>query len=137
LARAVVGDESDNIDGVPGVGLKTAAKRFAGLMDIETDHDVDWLLEQARNNLKASKKPPRCYADILENEEKIRRNWKLMFLSTDTLAASQIAKLNGLIDTTQLSYNYLEFIKTFACAHISITEEVDTTPSAFMFLKIS
>ena len=28
MARAVVGDKSDNLDGVPGVGLKTISKRF-------------------------------------------------------------------------------------------------------------
>ena len=48
-ARAVVGDKSDNLEGVRGLGLKTMAKRFPFLSE-NKDYGLEDILAHAENN---------------------------------------------------------------------------------------
>lgn len=132
LARTIAGDPSDNLTGVPGVGLKTVASRFPGLATTETDLDLSWLKEAANKALKASKKPPRCFGDILASEEIIQRNWKLMYLDTSCLSASQIDRVDFKLSDFKAACNRLEFIKTLVAADITVTQDLDM---AFTTLK--
>mgnify|MGYP003336445245 FL=1 len=94
LARAVAGDSSDNLDGVSGVGLKTIAGRFPDVARTDVDLDLDWIKEASNKAINESKKPPKCYGDILRDIGVVERNWKLMFLDTYCLAANQISKID-------------------------------------------
>lgn len=137
LARSVVGDESDNIDGVDGIGLKTIAKRFIELSDDSKDFNVGWLLEKSRELQNASKKPPKCFGDILNNEKVIRRNWDLMYLDSSILASTQISKLNYRIDEFKPLINQLAYLKTFTTENIAITNDIDSIVSELRFLVIN
>lgn len=67
--RALVGDTSDNIPGVPGIGPKTAARllnEYGGL-------DAMW-------NAMASINPPRIREALAEHRERVERNLRLMRL---------------------------------------------------------
>ncbi len=48
MARAMAGDKSDNIEGIPGLGLKTVSKRFPFFKDEETEtfSDIDGPLQR-------------------------------------------------------------------------------------------
>ena len=48
LARAIVGDKSDNLDGVPGVGLPTVAKRLPFLSQKES-YTIDSVIKFCNN----------------------------------------------------------------------------------------
>lgn len=75
LARAIVGDKSDNLDGVAGVGLPTVAKRFPFLAEEKT-YTLNEVLEYCytvESNVKA-------YKNIAEDFDKVVINYKMMQL---------------------------------------------------------
>ena len=73
LARAVVGDKSDNLDGVRGIGMPTVAKRFPFLCE-EKSYRVADLVEHSENTPSSAK----AYTNLLEEVEKVEQNYKLM-----------------------------------------------------------
>ena len=89
LARAVVGDKSDNLDGIRGVGLSTVSKRFPAMAEAEAV-SIDELIESAESvesNL-------RCYQNIIDGRDTITQNYKLMQLYSPALSvqAKQVVK---------------------------------------------
>jgi len=110
LARTIAGDPSDNLDGVPGVGLKTLSKRFKSFQEASKDINIDDILEESKNILKTNKKL-QAPQDIISCEEIIRRNWKLMYLNSSNLAAFQIEKIHGTLEQFDPNLNKFGLIK--------------------------
>ena len=125
LAKTLAGDPSDNIEGVPGVGFKTIAKRFPSLSSEEDDVTIGSLLEQAQEGLTAHKRPPRVYSDVAQSEKLLRRNWSLMYLNSSTMSASQISKVNYIVDEHEPMMDKLQLIKIAMEAGISTNFDYD------------
>jgi 5'-3' exonuclease len=81
IARAIVGDKSDNLDGVRGVGLPTVAKRFPFLEDKKSYLLTD-IIKHCNENLNETK----VYNDIINKEEQISLNYKMMQLYIPSLS---------------------------------------------------
>lgn len=127
LARSVIGDVSDNLDGVPGIGFKTLASRFKDFAREDVDLDQAWLLEAANSEIKANKKAPKCFGDIISHSTIVARNWHLMYLDTGCLGANQISKVDYKVENFQPLINKLSYIKTFTAADIPLTNDLDFT----------
>jgi len=123
LAKTLVGDESDNIEGVPGAGWKTVAKRFP-IFSEGKDLMISDLVEAARQNLNP-KKPIKIYQDVIDREDLIRRNWELMYLNISTLPASQISKVDSILDNHENKNDKLSFIKIMLEAGISSNLDIE------------
>lgn len=79
LYRTLTGDDSDNINGVNGLGLKTLIKEFP---QIVTDKlDVDTVIQLSEDSIKTSKKPKKIFQNIVNSKNIIERNHELMQLS--------------------------------------------------------
>lgn len=100
LARAVVGDKSDNLDGVRGIGMPTVAKRFPFLSE-EKSYMVSDLIEYSENVPSSAK----AYKDLIEEEVKVKQNYKLMQLYTPSLSAQAAHKINNTIDEDPRYFN--------------------------------
>jgi len=103
LARAVVGDKSDNLVGVPGVGLKTIAKRFPFFAD-EKDVTIKYLIEFCDHqelNIKA-------YTAISENEQLIKDNYSLMQLYSPSLSIQTKQSVDWTINEFEYKFNKTE-----------------------------
>lgn len=74
LARAIVGDKTDNLAGVRGIGMKTVVKYFPFLTD-NKKADIEQLLEFCKENGEK-------YERFLSNQEVIINNLKVMKLDT-------------------------------------------------------
>jgi len=118
LAKAIVGDDSDNIPGVPGVGFKSLAGRFTSLKRQDVDLTIDdimtecqtnkdfLMVEERKVNKKKAivevkvkkKKAPRIYKDVLSCEEIVKRNWKLMYLNSSIMSWDQIQKIDNIVE---------------------------------------
>jgi 5'-3' exonuclease len=96
LARTMMGDPSDNIDGVKGAGFKTLIKRIPQIAK-DKEFEIDMLFKICKKQSELSK--IKVYNTINESHDIIRRNWQLMYLGTDNLSAEQIKKINYSIDT--------------------------------------
>lgn len=110
LARAIVGDPSDNIPGVSGIGLPTIAKRFPEFLDETKDFFMEELFEICEQRIKEGSKI-KVYSSILDDRISIERNWKLMNLGTNSMSASQLQKLDFSIDNFQPKIDKLALIK--------------------------
>ena len=121
LARTLVGDPSDNIEGVPGIGLKTVSKRFPAFLNEDKDLTIDEVLDSCRAILStksgAKLKAPN---DILQSEDVIRRNWKLMYLNSSNLSGSQIEKINGAISMHEPKMDKMGMMKEILKAGLNI-----------------
>lgn len=146
LARSVIGDPSDNLDGVEGIGFKTISKRMPEFLSRDVDLDVEWLLNKCAESLneiaaaKPKKKPPACFGAIVENVDVVRRNWKLMYLGgTNALSASQIAQVDGKLDEWNQDpnvqrYDKLLFMQELLRANIPFTSSMETCLESMLTL---
>jgi 5'-3' exonuclease len=74
--RALLGDKSDNIDGVRGAGEKTVLKYLPELSDPNVSVNLN-LVEQKYTDIK---KKPKLIENILDNTDVVDRNLQLMNL---------------------------------------------------------
>jgi 5'-3' exonuclease len=117
LARTMVGDTSDNIPGVEGIGLKTAAKRFPFLAEVDKDHQPKDIIEYCETKLKEKSKI-KAYSDVGEAKEILQRNWELMYLDSSSMSASQIEKIDFIVDNFKPNLNKLGLIRTMIDAGV-------------------
>jgi len=109
LARAIVGDPSDNLDGVPGVGLSTVAKRLPGFSEEEPlfiDQVLSYCEKKASEN-----KPLKIYEKILESKDKIEMNYKIMQLSVPQISAQSRKKIRKTCEGYSPLLNKTELLK--------------------------
>ena len=109
LAKSVCGDPSDNIDGVNGVGFKTLAKRFPDMGEKQS-MNVSQIVEQAEKAVQEGSKV-KAFQNIINSKEKIERNWRLIYLGTSNLAASQIKRINEIVDTFSPVKNKMQMMR--------------------------
>jgi len=74
--RSLLGDKSDNIDGIKGAGEKTVLKYIPELADPNIEVNLD-LVEQKYADIK---KKPKLVENILDNTSIVNRNLELMNL---------------------------------------------------------
>lgn len=111
LARAFVGDSSDNIDGVKGAGFRTMSKRFP---ELSTQDDVilSDLIETARTK-SIDKKSPALFSRIVESEREIRKNLSLMTLTEKNISATQALKIDSVVENFSFSPDKFGLVKLF------------------------
>ena len=99
-ARAVVGDKSDNLEGVRGLGLKTMAKRFPFLSE-NKDYGLEDILTHAENN----KNKVQAFQKVLESKEIIASNYDIMQLYTTVISPQGVRKLKYAIQNDGVNLN--------------------------------
>jgi DNA polymerase-1 len=110
--KCLMGDSSDNIKGVGGVGEKTALK-------ILSEHG--WDLHQLKESPSADLKRSKVYQTIISPSgwDRIRLNYSLMSLHGpihQTLKASKVDQRKGRMDTKMLRLNLakMQFVSIMA-----------------------
>ena len=116
LARCFVGDTSDGLKGAPGAGFKSMAKRFPALAE-KSNLTIDDIVTDCREFREQRKL--KLYDSIIENESVVRKNWKLMYLESRHLSATQSMKVDGVIESFVPNRNKLTFIKMLMKYQIS------------------
>lgn len=106
LARAMEGDKSDNIDGIKGVGIKTVAKRLPFLAE-EKQYLMEEVFDYCKDNIKGSS----FYEKVLQNKEKIKRNYQVMQLYLVALTPHYREQISWQIDNFDFSFNKLEIMR--------------------------
>ena len=108
MARALVGDKSDNIEGLGGIGLKTAAKRFPMLAE-EKSVTFDCMTDFCRDQLK--ERTIKAYTNVLQNEDLLRRNYHMMQLYTPIMSIDAKKTIHETLEEPDTSFNKTQLIK--------------------------
>jgi 5'-3' exonuclease len=103
--RILEGDTSDNIDGVNGIGLKTAIKSFPMLTE-EKESSVEEILARSKDQYNEKK----IFAKVLDSHEIIHRNYKLMQLKNPDFSPSLQMNVESSVERI-FEYNKIQFIQ--------------------------
>lgn len=109
LVRCFSGDTSDGIKGIKGAGIKTMVKRFPELIQQKESSVYDVINEANKKvNLKCKLK---LYDNIINNKNQLDINWKLMYLDSSMLSATQIQKINYQFENKESKINKMNLLK--------------------------
>ena len=106
LARAIVGDVSDNLAGIKGAGLATVKKRLDFLAE-EKFYTIDEVVEYCENansNLK-------FYANVADNGALVEKNYKMMQLSSPQLSVQGKDQVRYSIENFECEFNKTEILR--------------------------
>ena len=106
LARAIDGDKSDNIEGVPRVGIKTVAKRFPFLSESK-DYSIQELVSYCEENLDQSS----VYQKIADHKDLILKNFNLMQLYNPTMSPNNCNVVRSSIEDFCYDFSKTEILK--------------------------
>jgi DNA polymerase-1 len=105
LARSIVGDKTDNLPGVPGIGLPTVAKRFPFLVE-EKSYTIQEIIDHCEDN---KIKNIKAYNNILDNEDLIELNYKMMQLYAPSISVQSKGKIDHTISNFEYDYDKQAF----------------------------
>jgi DNA polymerase-1 len=108
LARAIIGDASDNLPGVKGVGFGTVAKRLSFLRDEEA-YTVDDVIEHCEDMLEESKL--KVFNNIVESKELIEHNYKMMQLYAPQMSIQSKTFVKESIENFDFTFNKTGILK--------------------------
>ena len=85
IMKALLGDNSDNLSGIKGLGPKTLIKEFSGLVS-----DPSFELNDIHKNCEEKLQTKKIFAQILYDWEKVKTNYELMNLFEPKLGDYEI-----------------------------------------------
>ena len=91
LVKALLGDNSDNLQGVKGLGIKTIVAEFPKLLTEKTD--LDYVYKIAEEKLEGKK----IFAKILHNWDRVETNFKLMDLHDTSLDSKEVEYVENIL----------------------------------------
>ena len=106
LARAIAGDPSDNLRGIPGVGLSTVAKRIPMLKESQSV-TIDEVIDYCEN----IDSKDTAYGKIAEGRDTIELNYKMMQLYSPSISIQGKNTVDNAINNCEYALNKTEFIK--------------------------
>jgi DNA polymerase-1 len=91
IVKALLGDNSDNLLGVKGLGIKTIVSEFPKLLTEVSD--LDYVFKTAEEKLEGKK----IFAKIIHNWDRVETNFKLMDLHETTLDEKEIEYVESIM----------------------------------------
>ena len=106
IARSMVGDKSDNIEGIRGVGLKTVAKCFPFLSESK-----DYYLEDIYEYSKDVDSNLSIYEKVIAEYQKVCNNYSIMQLSTPLISVQCANRIDQKFEEYKPLFNKTEMNK--------------------------
>jgi len=103
--RSLDGDDSDNIPGIKGCGLKTVQKAFPFIRDEKTE------LKRFYDHSEINKDKLKVYANIVENWSDVERNYELMQLTNTQLQTFAQLHVKEILDNPIKKLNRFQLAK--------------------------
>lgn len=138
LAKSLTGDNSDNIEGVAGVGYKSAAKYYPSLklhQELFLNDFLDYT-ERVYAEFSTQKKMPKVVQNVHDNLDLIRRNYKLIYIGSSALTTTQQETAARQAQAVLSNPNLIGFLSIFRENNLNIMQEHEALFSeASLFLR--
>ena len=105
LARAIIGDSSDNLPGIRGVGFGTVKKRLSFLSEEKT-YNIDDVIEHC----ESVESDLKFYSNIVEGKDLIEHNYKMMQLYAPQMSIQSKIHVKESIENFEATFNKTEII---------------------------
>jgi len=106
LARALVGDASDNLAGIKSVGFKTIQRRL-GFLGADKDYTIDDVVSYCEK----VDKPLKFHHNIMNGEEIIAHNYKMMQLYSPMLSPQSKDFVRNAVENFKCTFSKIEIMK--------------------------
>ena len=106
VARAIAGDASDNLVGVPRAGLKSIAKNLNFLRE-----DKDVTLHEVFDFCENTESKAKFFTNILEHKDIVISNYKLMQLYAPAISLQSQEKVHYALNNFEHDYNKTEILR--------------------------
>ena len=106
VARAIAGDASDNLVGVPRAGLKSIAKNLNFLRE-----DKDVTLHEVFDFCENIDSKAKFFTNILEHKDIVISNYKLMQLYAPAISLQSQEKVHYALNNFEHDYNKTEILR--------------------------
>jgi DNA polymerase-1 len=106
LARALVGDASDNLPGIKSVGFKTIQRRL-GFLGSAKDYTIDDVVSYCA---KVDKKL-KFHTNIIDGEKIISHNYKMMQLYSPMMSPQSKDFVRNAVENFECNFNKIEIMK--------------------------
>ena len=113
IVKALLGDNSDNLQGVKGLGIKTIVSEFPKLLTEKTN--LEYVYSVAEEKLEGKK----IFAKILHNWDRVTTNFKLMDLHESTLNDKEITYVEDILKQD------IPELQTGAFLHLLDTDKIE------------
>ena len=107
LARSIIGDVSDNLAGIKGVGFKTIGKRLSFLGEEKT-YTIDEVVDYCSNASENSKL--KVFTNIAESKGIIEHNYKMMQLYAPQMSFQSKMHVKESIENFECEFNKTEIL---------------------------
>ena len=115
IARAMVGDKSDNIQGISGVGLKTVAKAFPFLSE-----DKSYFLNDIKKySTKQAEGKLKVYQKVINEYATVCNNYSIMQLASPLISVRSANKIQDTFKNYEPMFNKTEFKKMMSIDGVS------------------
>ncbi len=131
IVKSLLGDNSDNLSGVKGLGIKGILKHFPKLIDTP-NMDLDYVYEICEEGVEKTK----VLAKILERKHAVDQNHGLMNLMDPQLSDRQISIILDVLDTPCQQLNATAFMLMLQQDNIQhgITKNTESWLETFRYL---
>ena len=106
LARAIIGDSSDNLPGIRGAGFATVAKRL-NFLSTDKSYSIDEVVDFCENVDDKVK----FYKNVSENKHIVEHNYKMMQLYAPQMSVQSKIFVQDAVENFDFSYNKTEIIR--------------------------
>lgn len=107
IAKSLCGDPGDNVPGIKGLGFKTVAKMYPFL---GTEQEI--MLQDVIDYAAAHVDDSIVHRRVIDQQDDLRRNWKLVFLDGGMLSATQASSVDHLVGTFKPRVDKMGLVKS-------------------------
>lgn len=127
LAKALCGDKSDNIPGVKGLGFKTLVSRIPLFIT-----DAELTIGEVVEYCNVRRDEAKVMKNVVDSEDLVRTNWRLVYLGGTTLTPEQAAKVNTILVEHTPRMDMLSFMRDLVEVGVRTVENPHDFCSAFL-----
>ncbi len=127
LAKALCGDKSDNIPGVKGLGFKTLVSRIPLFIN-----DAELTISEVVEYCSVRREDAKVMKNVVESEDLIRTNWRLVYLGGTTLTPEQAAKVETILAEHTPRMDMLSFMRDLVEVGVRTVENPHEFCGAFL-----